>query len=216
LQKAHITHCFTCIVINNSNSSKAAASSSWLNVKLDLPSPLPSVHNSSCLPKFCEKWFFILFACFREFIIIMCTDSFILQLWQSLKNASPINQHIVAFQNKIFCIWHFLYFSFSFSFSFFFPFYFPFSSFPFLFYFFSLQQQSMIWFCFSLSLHKDYRCYITTLGWNTSDQFQAIWLNYFAINLLPYCHQKYWPQSYFSNTFSSSVLSPTCTHYLCS
>lgn len=127
LWKACTTHCFACIVINNSNSSKAAAYSSWLNVKLDLPSPLPSVHNSSHLPKLCEKWFFMLFACFRASIIIMCTDSFILQLWQSLKNASPINQHIVGFQNENFCSWQFILLFLLFS---------------------SLQQQSIACFCF--------------------------------------------------------------------
>lgn len=132
LQKAGITHCFTRIVINDSSSGEAAASSSWLNAKLDLLSPLPSVHNSSHLPKLCEKWFFVLFACFRASIIIICTDSFILQLWQSLKNASPINQHVVGFQNEIFSSWHFL------------------SLFLFLL-FHSLQQQSMACFCFSFN-----------------------------------------------------------------
>lgn len=46
--------------------------------------------------------FFMLFACFSASIIIMCTDSFILQLWQSLKNTRPINHHIVGFQNESF------------------------------------------------------------------------------------------------------------------
>lgn len=132
LQKAGRTHCFTCMVINNSSSAQAAASSSWLNVKLDLLSPLPSVHNSSHLPKLCEKWFFMLFACFRASIIIICADSFILQLWQSLKNASPINQHIVGFQNEIFSRWHLLLLLLLLLVS-------------------SLQQQSMASFCFSFN-----------------------------------------------------------------
>lgn len=132
LQEASGTHCFTCMVINNSSSGEAAASSSGLNVQLDLLSPLPSVHNSSHPPKLCEKWFFMLFACFRASIIIICTDSFILQLWLSLKNASPINQHIVGFQNEIFSRWHFLLHLLFLLFS-------------------SLQQQSMACFCFSFN-----------------------------------------------------------------
>lgn len=55
LQQAGTIHCFTGVVINNSGAGEAADSSSRLNVKLDLLSPLPSVHNSSHLPKLCEK-----------------------------------------------------------------------------------------------------------------------------------------------------------------